>query len=222
MFTSKLAQGQQNFNWWNAIHQWDGITHWSQYMTYTSSFMGPNAIPIPEMKRGFLQNKLRFENGVEGHWSSGDDTYNLYQKLSVPIVYDKVTIESWIVPIEYYKTDTNTRDLRAARKRSAEGIEGGDFYFSTMIQLVKDHQKLPDILLSLNFKTSSGTGLENARFTDASAYFFDVSFHKAYSINKTENKMFHLYALGGVYIYQTHIPQYFQNDAILLGFGTDL
>ena len=83
-----------------------------------------------------------------------------------------------------------TRDVRAARKRSAEGIEGGDFYFSTLIQLVKNHQKIPDILLSLNFKTSSGTGLENARFTDASAYFFDVSFHKEYVNQPYQQQLF--------------------------------
>ena len=81
-FTPNSAFGQQNLSWWNDVHQWDGFTHWSQYMTYSTSYMGPNAIPIPEMKKGFLQNKLRFENGAEGHWSKGDNTYNLFQKLS--------------------------------------------------------------------------------------------------------------------------------------------
>ncbi|NNM15907.1 MAG: hypothetical protein HKO56_04540 [Bacteroidia bacterium] len=213
---------QTNLSWWNDVHNWDGTTHWTQYMTYSTSFMGPNSIPVPELKKGVINNSLRFENGVTGYWSKGDDTYNIFQKLNVPIANDRIAMQSWIVPIEYYKTDTATRDMRAARKKSGEGIEGGDFYFATLIQLIQDKEKLPDVLLSLNFKTSSGTGIKNARFTDASAYFFDISFHKEYTIGQKTNKKLHLYALTGVYIYQTHIPQYFQNDALMLGLGTDL
>lgn len=213
---------QNSLSWWNSVHNWDGTTHWTQYITYSTSFMGPNSIPVPELKKGIINNSLRFENGLEGYWSDGDNTYNLFQKLNVPIAEDRIALQSWIVPIEYYKTDTATRDMRAARKLSGEGVEGGDFYFATLIQLIKNKKKLPDVLLSLNFKTSSGTGLKNARFTDASAYFFDISFHKEYSIGKNNNNLIHLYALTGVYIYQTHIPQYFQNDAVMLGLGADL
>lgn len=222
LILNQNVNAQGNYAWWNQVHNWDGITHWSQYITYSPSFMGPNSIPVPEMKKGFLTNKLRFENGLEGHWSKGDNTYNLFQKLSVPIVKDRVTLESWIVPIEYYKTDSATRDERAARKQSGEGIEGGDFYFSTLIQLIKNKEKLPDILLSLNFKTTSGTGLANARFTDAPGYFFDISFHKEYGLSSKNNSFIHIYALTGLFIYQTHIPKYFQNDAIMLALGTDL
>ena len=37
------------FDWWNQIHNWDGATPWTQYMTYSHAYLGPNALPIPNV-----------------------------------------------------------------------------------------------------------------------------------------------------------------------------
>ncbi len=212
----------QDYNWWNVKHNWDGITNWSKYIIISPALMGPNALPVPNSKDGSLSHKTTLEVSLDNHFSHGDFTNNLYTELYMPLFSDRVGLNISIVPIEYYKIDTITRDLRRVRDVGGEGISGGDFYIGTFIQIVKNKERFPDVLLTINLKTASGDNLSSARFTDSPGYFLDLSFGKEINVNQSIIKSVRPYAIVGFYAWQTNRDDYFQNDALLFGIGFNL
>ncbi len=47
------SYGQNDYEWWNEAHNYDGYTHWTNYIIYSPYYLGPNALPVPGVKRGF-------------------------------------------------------------------------------------------------------------------------------------------------------------------------
>ena len=170
----KVGVAQKDYAWWNNKHNWDGITHWSQYIIVSPKFMGPNALPVPKVRNALINEDVQLEAGSDFHFNKGDNTQNLFFGLFLPFAESKIAIEIYGVPLEHYNMDTVTRDERRAREKSTEGFASGDLYFGTVIQLIKNKRNLPDMTISLNAKTASGTNFENARFTDSPGYFFDL------------------------------------------------
>ena len=211
---------QTDYSWWGKVHNWDGITSWYNYLKFSPGYFGPNALPVPEITKGFVMDKGSIELAVDGHFSKGDNTQNLFTKLYYPIVANLIAIESYVVPIEHFKMDTATRDDRAARIKSGEGTAGGDIYFGTIIQLVKN-KKFPDIAIRLSCRTASGTNVSAARYTDAPGYFFDLSGGKDFKIKNSENKKIRVYGMLGFYSWQTNSEAHRQDDALLYGAGID-
>lgn len=211
----------QDYEWWNNKHNWDGITPWQDYITTSPKFMGPNALPVPQIKNGTLSKQPYFQIGAEQHRAQGDNTSNLYSKFYTTLFSPRVAFSADVIPIEYYKTDSITRDIRRARNKNAE-VSRGDFYFGTYIQLIEDHHKLPDVLLSINFKTASGGNLANARNPDAPGYFFDLSFGKVIDAFKEQKISIKPHRMIGFYVWQLQGSHQQQNDAFLYGLGFDL
>jgi hypothetical protein len=220
LFQKQLCYAQ-DYTWWNTKHNWDGITPWHDYIITSPGFMGPNALPVPAIRNGIISKTSYFKAGVDNHFSKGDKTENLYLELFVPLFSPRVGLNVQLVPLEHYKMDTITRDLRRARNFSGEGYAVGDFYFGTQIQLVKNKKKLPDVLLNISFKTASGSKLSDARFTNAPGYSFDLSFGEKVYLSEAENKFLNLYAMVGFYVWQLHGNSQLQNDAFLYGLGVD-
>jgi hypothetical protein len=216
---TSVAMAQNEFAWWNKKHDWDGKTPWEYYLTSSPAFMGPNALPVPETKTGLLPDKTTLEISFEGHFSTGDKTQNLFANAFFPIGSDRAGLAVWMVPVEHYKMDTVTRDLRAARDHDGEGYAVGDVYVGTYIQLLKNKPKLPDILLTINLKTASGGHFEAARFTDAPAYYFDMSFGKTFLFPNKLVEAVRPYAMGGFYCWQMNGGKHYQNDAPMYGAG---
>ena len=127
-----------------------------------------------------------------------------------------------MVPLERYRLDAITRDIRRARHLNAEGFAKGDIYVGTYIQLIENQKWFPNVLLTLNFKTASGSNLTDARHTDTPGYFFDLSFGKELNVNHQKTKRIMTYAMLGMYVWQLHGNRNQQNDALLYGFGLDL
>lgn len=211
--------GQTDYSWWNEKHNWDGVSDWTDYLIITPAFLGPNALPVPELKNGCLSSDTQFELGTEGHYSVGDQTINLHTDLYLPLFTDRAALQITYRPVEWYQTDTITRDLRRSREYDPSGLSFGDFYVGTYIQLIKGHPSLPDLLLSANIKTASGTNLAGARHTDSPGYWFDATFSKHFAPANPSLKSIRLYAKGGFYCYQNYGNSHFQNDAFLYGAG---
>jgi len=218
-----LFQGKvllsQDFSWWNQKHNYDGTKEWADYIIIAPGYMGPNALPVPDGRNGILRNSANLEISYENHFSRGDKTKNIYTEIYTPLYSDRVALQINIVPVEFYKMDTITRDIRRAREYDGEGIANGDFYIGTFIQLIKEVKYLPDVLVSINLKTASGTKLSDARYTDAPAYFFDVSMGKDFKLPWQFVNSIRPYILTGFYCWQTHRDDYFQNDAKMFGLG---
>jgi len=212
----------QEYEWWNQKHNWDGVTPWHNYMIVSPGFMGPNALPVPVVKNGELPENSNFKIGLEQHMSHGDLTANLFTELYLNLFSHRVGLNIQFVPVEYYKMDTLTRDIRRARGYVGEGFAIGDVYLGTYIQLVEDKKHVPDILLTINLKTASGTKLSDARYTDTPGYFFDVSVGKKISLNGHPSKSIRPHAMMGFYVWQLNGNGQLQNDAFLYGAGFDL
>ena len=216
------VSAQEDFYWWVEKHNWDGITPWNQYMTMSSAFLGPNALPVPEIKNGLVDTAASVNISFDHFIHKGDKTQDFYVKGTLPLFDNRISLDLSAVPLEWYEMDTITRDLRAVRTRSGKGSAGGDIYFSTCVQVIKNKKHLPDMLLRIALKTASGTHLRDARFTDAPGYNIDMSFGKSIFPKNKFIREIRFFADGGLYAYQTYDIQNLQNDCLLFGGGVTL
>jgi hypothetical protein len=222
ILSSMPLSGQTDYSWWNEKHNWDGYTNWKHYMVLSSDYMGPNALPVPDMRDATLPGVPYVDIGLEGHFSAGDHTVNAYTECYFPLYTNRAALQISYRPIEYYQTDTLTRDKRISREFDPTGWSSGDVYVHTFVQAIKDHAYLPDILLSANVKTASGANLEGARHTDTPGYWFDASIGKSIKLKNPLLKDLRFYVKGGLYVYQTYNSLHAQNDAFLYGGGLKL
>lgn len=212
----------QDTDWWNEKHNWDGVSSWMKYMTYSTSYMGPNALPVPDVTKGYFEDGFYASLGSTGHYSEGDQTFNFTTEFNLPIAPGKAGVKVKYMPVEFYQTDTITRDLRAARDYDGKGYSYGDFYIHSYLQVISEHEWLPDIMLSVNLKTASGTNLMDARNTDAPGYWIDVSAGKKYQAEGRKYNYIRPYGMLGFYSYQTNYYINTQNDAFLFGAGAEI
>lgn len=215
---SSNAQDNGDYEWWVVKHNWDYHTQWNHYMTVSAAYFGPNALPVPDLRDGRVEQDYRFVVRPEAHISKGDQTYNLYTSIVVPLA-KVASFQVFLVPSEIYKLDTITRDERFARHVNAQGYCGGDFWFGTNIQVVKD-KRFPDLVFSAYFKTASGTNLSDARYTDAPAYYLLLNAGK--EVKQFGESKLRLYGHFGVYIWQTWSDLNSQDDAFAYAFGAKL
>ena len=215
---SLTLYGQTDYQWWNKKHDYDGSKSWIEFLILSPAYMGPNALPVPEMYSSIPAGHY-VETGMEGHYSKGDQTANLYLGYNFPLFSDRASMQISYRPVEIYRTDTVTRDLRRSRELEPEGYSFGDIYVTTNVQLIKEHDRLPDLMVSANIKTASGTNLDGARHTDTPGYWFDATVGKRINIQGKMIQYHQLYAKAGFYSYQTYTKNRYQNDAFLYGTG---
>ncbi len=208
---------EEDYSWWNKKHNWDGVTNWARYMTYSPAYFGPNALPVPEIRDALIDKRVNLETRADFHFSKGDNTQNLFLKLVYPFWDGRIAVSLFGVPIEHFEMDTITRDERAGRDLEAKGYAAGDLYLSTMIQILRDYKSWPDILLGITLRTASGGNLGNARYTDAPGYYFDLSFGKTFFTDRKVS--LRPYFMLGFYVWQTNRDDWRQNDAFLYGLG---
>ncbi len=217
LFAKSEIAAQIDYHWWNVKHNFDGYTHWPEYLTLSPAYMGPNALPVPEHTMAEIGSKPRIESSLSAFFGKGDNTFSNNLKISIPL-REIVQIDVYGVPVEYFFNDTITRDERAIRYRDSRGTAFGDIYFSTNVLLMKQKDNRPDISFRFAFRTASGSNLECARYTDTPGYFFDVSAGKSFP-SGGEVERIRLFAMAGFYVWQTYYPLHPQNDAFLYGIG---
>jgi len=216
-----IAGIAEDYLWWNIIHGWEpGMPSWRSFMHITPGYLGPNALPVPEMKKGIVESGTKLEIGLDYHFQQGDPTQDIFAKYYRSFADNKIAIELYGVVIEHYSMSDFIRDERVARDFDGKGIAIGDLYFSTLIQLVKD-RKFPDTMVRMAGRTASGGNLEAARYADSPGYFFDFSFSKKYEA-KNEKMSFRPFTSAGFYSWQTNDDMNLQNDAYMYGLGADL
>jgi hypothetical protein len=209
----------EDYTWWNELHGWEeGDPGWRNWIKITPGYLGPNALPVPEVKRGFLNSKTEFELTASSHFLKGDPTQDISGRLFVPFAQSKIAVEIYGVILEHFAFSEEIRNERFARIEDGKGYAMGDLYFSTLIQLSKN-RKFPNTLLRMAGKTASGNQLEGARYTDSPGYFFDLSFSK--NLGQTETGLFRPFGLAGFYSWQTNDELNLQNDAFLYAIGAD-
>lgn len=211
---------QDDYTWWQQKHNWDGVTHWHRYMIISPGYLGPNALPVPDIRPAQLYDHSYLRLGPEAHFSKGDNTQNLFADLYVPIK-GIIALRMHAVPVEFYKTDTLVRDERRSREYDPQGHSFGDIYFSTEVMISKNHKKWPDMMLGIHVKTASGDNVAGARFTDTPGYYFDLAASKTIESDGCLQEVTP-FAQIGFYVWQLLTDENLQNDAFSFGAGVDL
>jgi hypothetical protein len=209
---------EDEWEWWNKAHNWrEGMPGWRLLMILSPAYLGPNALPVPEMKKGIIQKTGEIETTLSNHFYSGDPTQDLSAGFFLPFGKGKIAFEGYGVILEHYNYTDEIRDIRVSRDKNGRGFISGDFYFSTLVQLCRNH-KFPDTVFRIACKTASGNAY-SARYTDTPGYFFDFSFSKEFTLFK--QKLLRPYAAFGFYSWQTYNEATPQNDALLYGAGLE-
>lgn len=216
---SLTSSAQDDWSWWNNLHGWEsGMPGWRNWIIMSPGYLGPNALPVPELKRGFLENRTEIELTASNHFHPGDPTQDISAKAYIPFAKGKIAVEVLGVILEHYNYTEEIRNERISRDRNGKGTAFGDLNFSTLIQLV-ENRKFPNTLLRANLRTASGSNLEAARYSDFPGYNFDLTFSK--DLGNSEELVFRPIAMIGFYSWQTNDELNLQNDALLYGLGTE-
>jgi hypothetical protein len=216
-----LFSFSEDYIWWNIKHGWEpGKPGWRNYMRITPGYLGPNALPVPDMKKGIVPLGTNLEIGFDYHFMEGDPTQDVFARYYHSFAEGKIAFELYGVVAEHYAMSDFIRDERISRDFDGKGFANGDLYFSTLIQVVKG-RKFPDTMFRMAGRTASGNKLEGARYTDSPGYFFDFSFSKSYT-GKSENITFVPFTSFGFYSWQTNDELNLQNDALMYGAGADI
>ncbi len=222
LFSFSFSYGQDpnvDYTWWNKLHGWEpGDPGWRNWMKITPGYLGPNALPVPFVKRGFLRGKSEIEITASNHFNSDDPTQDISGRAYIPFANNKIAVEMYGVIFEHFAYSEKIRNERISRIEDGKGTAVGDFYFSTLIQLCKN-RKFPNTLFRFTARTASGNMLEGARYSDSPGYFFDLSFSKDFG--KKASGIFRPFGLIGFYSWQTNDELNLQNDALLYAVGFD-
>lgn len=218
-FSAHTQNENADYGWWNELHDWEvGDPGWRNMMKITPGYLGPNALPVPEVKKGIIEKKTEIALTASNHFHWGDPTRDISGKIFIPFAKNKIAVEMYGVIIEHFAFSKQIRNERIARDKDGRGFAVGDFYFSTLIQISKN-RRFPNTLFRFAAKTASGNQLEAARYSDSPGYFFDFSFSKPYG-RKTSGVL-RPFGLLGFYSWQTNDELNLQNDAFLYAAGLD-
>lgn len=202
--------------WWKDVHNFNPDKSWYQYMTYTSGFFGPNALPVPELYDGRIPLKNQAEVSTDVFWGYGDQTQSLSTRLVYAAIPGKLTLSGWGVLAEHYRTTNAVRDLRASQvENPEETLLIGDFYVSTLIGLLHEKRWQPDLNLEIVLKTSSSKTSSSARYFDTPGYYFNLTAGKSIHFKGCFLNELRFVGNYGFLCYQ--LNQEHQNDAPLFG-----
>ena len=185
-------------------------------------YFGPNAFAVPEMLDGRVQTTLRAELATD-YFSGfrGDRTIDAAFKLNVPLWTDRANLSVWMPAMEWYR---NTDESLQACRVQEENLEtarcghlAGDVYVSTDMQILREREILPDIVLRAALKTASGFESFHARYYDSPGYFFDLTIGKSVAVgqNTRWNNRLRAALTTGFLCWQTDLGR--QNDATQFG-----
>jgi hypothetical protein len=208
-----------NYDWWNELHGWEpGMAGWKRWLIISPGYLGPNALPVPEVKKGYIPTESEISFSASRHFHPGDPTQDISGKLFLPFAEGKIAFEAYGVIVENYAFTEEIRNERFARDEDGKGITQGDLYFSTLIQISRN-RAFPNTVFRFAGRTASGGGYDAARFSDNPGYFFDFSFSKDFEL--WPRAFIRPFASAGFYSWQTNNENTLQNDAPLYAAGLE-
>jgi len=151
----------------------------AQTVRYSPAWFGPNANPVPEFTDARIPLKTTISLMGDYYFGFGDKTTNVYYKIEIPLLPDRVSFKIWNTAFENYEV---TEAISTARQMNGntKGKASGDFYVQTRISLLKEKIFAPAIILNSTLKTASGTNFNERRYFDTPGYYFDVEIAKSF------------------------------------------
>lgn len=208
----------QTADWWADNVQWDGVTHWTRYLIYSPGYFGPNALPVPEIGNGSIDSVNSVGLSGNFHFSKGDNTQNIKLTGNFCIAKNKVSIDLVYIPVEWFQVDHATKTMRRVYyKNYYDKKTDGDMYVNIVLQLLNKWRKHIHLAGRIGLRIPASSAYGAARYTDAPAYYFDISAAKPLSATSPLK----IVAMAGFYAWQTNDDDLFQDDALLLGLGLE-
>jgi hypothetical protein len=200
--------------WWKEVHQYDPSKSWYEYMTYTSAYFGPNALPVPELYDGRIPKTHEAEFSTDVYWGYGDQTQSFSTRITYTPIPGRLSLSAWGVLAEHYQTTTAVRDQRASLIEDAEEtLVIGDLYLSTQIALLHEKKYMPDLNLEIVLKTAASETSAGARYMDTPGYIFDLTAGKSVHFRRSFLREIRWVGQLGFLCYQ--LNQVHQEDAPL-------
>ena len=190
-------------------------------LIYSPRYFGPNAFPIPILRSGKVSDRYEAEVRGEYHYFSGDKTTNLHTRILLPFIKNRGGVEISFNLFEKYKMTPETVEERHAVEAESPIICHGDIIVSSFFQLIAS-EKWVDAMVNINLKTASGGRVCDARYTDAAAYWFDLTLGRNLFKTKDNKLSLRLQAMAGFYCWMTNQVIDRQNDAMLYGAGISI
>ena len=111
----------QNMDWWDNLHNYPAAAGPDRfdYISISPGFMGPNALRVPVLGNGIIDNRISFDVRWENHQGNGDITNNAFLQLNFPIKKDQGFILC---------TQHSFRTLGCKYEDSGRAKNDGDFW----------------------------------------------------------------------------------------------
>ncbi len=213
VFRFSLAQ-VPGYVWWERHHgiNSDMAKH---LLRRTPGFMGPNALPVPEVfdtkvgYRTFVGTSIEYYNG------NGEQTMNPDMMLHFPIQKNRLSISIRSKLLEWYRMRPDLRDERYARDSAGMGFSTGETFLQAKCRILENFYFFPDLSIDAGMKFYSGGNFENARHTGAGSYWLSGIIGKTILKNRSQSIRFTM-SCGG-YFWQASEWQH--RRALLYGIG---
>lgn len=222
-----ITFGQNYWDWWNQLHDYPNAAgpNRRRYINITPGYMGPNALPVVRLFNATYDPNLWLDVQWQWHDGRGESTQNLFARINIPVAKDRVNLYIMSVPYESWETNAFVRDERRMMNFAARGADTGDILFGVNIMSLNEEKHFVNAMLNVEIKTTTGSGLENARYTDHSMYTFGGHFGK--TLIKANDQKLQIKGMLGFVTWQTNqnnLPggsNHLQNDAYLFGMGME-
>lgn len=195
--------------------EWRELT---EHLIYVPRYFGPNAFPLPELRDGKVGVRYEIELRGEYHFNPGDRTKDVFGRLFVPFAKGRAGVEICGVIVEDYEMSDAVRDERYAVENRSPISFYGDLIISSFYRILRSDRWF-DATVSSNLKTASGGRLCDARYTDAAAYWFDLTVGRDLICSADRSAFLRLQMMTGFYCWMTNNLVHRQNDAALFGVG---
>ena len=205
---------QRDMSWQD---NYPNASDWSNYIQMSSKYMGPNALPVPEVYEANVLPEIEIEGGYSYYKHKNIDapTHASFIRIYCPVAKQRVGVEVSVVPFESYKYSDNAADYLHSIATSGSG--GGDIFVNTYIQILRQNMRRPDLTLRYSMRTASGGNVNDARCTDSPGYSFDLAVGK--DVFAEDNQRVKFFAMLGFYCWQIEDGVNRQDDAFSYGLG---
>lgn len=196
--------------------------HWEDKVIFGAGYMGPNALPVPWMNAGRINNQNELKISGVGYFSPGEQTYNVNARANLALVEDLVSFDLFWVPVEYFQMSDDLRETRVVLPvKGDQEFAIGDVYLNSTVQILNRERFA--LAARAGFKFPSSNGVALSRFTDSPGYNLDVGASWSLLHPSATASSLDLQVMAGFYSYQTQggNANYRQNDALLFGVGLE-
>ena len=163
------AQVPAGYAWWQRKHAVTSATP-LDYVRRMPAYMGPNALPVPEVYDTRVAYRTGVLAGGEYFSGKGESTVNPDLGICYPLQKNRISIAFRSKLFESYRMTEALRDARFVRDSAGTGSSRGESFLDIRCRVWQGLWVLPDLSVAAGIKFPSGNNLVNARHTQAPAY----------------------------------------------------